>query len=164
MIMSHKLQSTGQEPTLVSIPRYSVRLFKESRLLYDIQRLTGAELVRDLLKKIRLQDKAVEEFHVLYLNSKNQVIGMEMVSKGTLNASLVHPREVFKGAILANANSVVLAHNHPSGDVNPSNADKQVTKTIVEAGKIMDIKVLDHVIIGSTGGYFSFSESSLLDD
>jgi len=63
----------------------------------------------------RLHEQAGEEFHSVYLNTKNEIVGMEMISKGTLNASLVHPREVFKGALLANANALILAHNHPSG-------------------------------------------------
>ena len=87
---------------------------------------------------------------------------MEMISKGSLNATIIHPREVFKGALLANAHAVILAHNHPSGDVEPSNADKTVTSMLVDAGNLLDVKVLDHVIIGSKGGFFSFSESSLM--
>ena len=87
---------------------------------------------------------------------------MEMISRGTLNATLIYPREVFKGALLANAHAVILAHNHPSGDVEPSNADKNVTSMLVDAGNLLDVKVLDHVIIGSKGGFFSFSESSLM--
>jgi len=82
---------------------------------------------------------------------------MEMISKGTLNASLVHPREVFKGALLANAHAIIIAHNHPSGDVEPSIADKTSTEKLVDAGKLLNIEILDHVIIGSKGGYFSFN-------
>ena len=119
-------------------------------------------MVYDLLQVIGLHEKAQEEFHSFYLDTKNHVIGMEMISKGTLNASLVHPREVFKGALLANAHALILAHNHPSGDVEPSNADKMVTKNLVDAGKLLNVEILDHVIIGSKGGYFSFSESSIL--
>lgn len=146
----------------VAIPRYAIRLVKESQIYYDNRKIHGAQMVRDLLREIGLQDKAGEEFHILYLNIKNQVIGMEMVSKGTLNASLVHPREVFKGALLANAYALILAHNHPSGDVEPSAADKSVTETLVKAGKILDVKILDHVIIGRFGNYYSFRETSSL--
>jgi DNA repair protein RadC len=87
---------------------------------------------------------------------------MEMISKGTLNSSLVHPREVFKGALLANAHALILAHNHPSGNVEPSSADRQVTDILVKAGNILDVKILDHVIIGSKEGYYSFRENSCL--
>jgi DNA repair protein RadC len=115
-----------------------------------------------LLRTIGLHEKATEEFYGIYLSTKNDVIGIEMISRGTLNASLVHPREVFKGAILANANALILAHNHPSGNVEPSNADKQVTALLVNAGNILDVKILDHVIIGSKGGYYSFRDHSLI--
>ncbi len=141
------------------IPRYNIKLIKESEVYYE-QRITGAAVVCELLKIIGLHERACEEFHSFYLNTKNEVIGMEMISKGTLNASLVHPREVFKGAILANANAIIVAHNHPSGDVQPSTADQSVTKTLVNAGKLLDIQVLDHVIIGSKNGYFSFREAA----
>jgi len=146
----------------VSIPRYSIRLVKESEIFYEHKRINGAKMVYDLLYTIGLHEKAGEEFHSFYVNTKNEIIGMEMISKGTLNASLVHPREVFKGALLANANALILAHNHPSGDVEPSSADKQVTQRLVDAGMLLDVKILDHVVIGSKGGYFSFSESDLI--
>jgi DNA repair protein RadC len=161
--MSQTLPLFAREKQVI-VPRYSVRLVQDSLHRYDGRRLHGASAVRDFLQDIGLQDKAAEEFHILYLNTKNQVIGMEMVSKGTLNASLVHPREVFKGALLANANALILAHNHPSGNVEPSSADKQVTETLVKAGKLMDVKIIDHLIIGATGGFFSFSEASMIDN
>ena len=77
-----------------------------------------------------------------------RVIGKELISVGTLNSSLIHPREVFNPAIKASANSIILVHNHPSGDCKPSNEDKEVTKKLQDAGKIVGINVLDHVIIG----------------
>ena len=146
----------------IMIPRYGIRLVKESHIIYDKGRITGSEVVCDLMQTIGLHEQAGEEFHSVYLNTKNEVVGMEMISKGTLNASLVHPREVFKGALLANANALILAHNHPSGDVQPSAADKKVTEGLVKAGNILDVKVLDHVIIGSKGGFYSFREHSLI--
>jgi len=111
---------------------------------------------------IGMHEQAQEEFHVFHLNTKHQVTGMQLISRGTLNASLVHPREVFKGALLANAYALILAHNHPSGNTEPSNADKQVTTTLINASKLLDIHILDHLIIGSTGTYFSFRESGLI--
>ncbi|NMW21793.1 MAG: DNA repair protein RadC [Chlorobiaceae bacterium] len=144
------------------IPQYYVKLMKETQFQYEHNKIIGAKMVYDLLQAIGLHEKAQEEFYSFYLNTKNRVIGMEMISRGTLNATLIHPREVFKGALLANAHAVILAHNHPSGDVEPSNADKNVTTMLVDAGNLLDVKVLDHVIIGSKGGYFSFRESSML--
>src|SRR3989344_3247790 len=88
-----------------------------------------------------------EHFVVFYLDSKNQEIQREVISVGTLNESLVHPREVFENAIKNNAASIVIAHNHPSGDLEPSQADIQITKKLVHAGKILDIQVLSHVIV-----------------
>jgi DNA repair protein RadC len=162
MTHAHTLPLFSDTVKGFSIPRYGIRLVKESEIFYEHKRINGARMVCDLLQAIGLHEKAGEEFHSFYLNTKNEIIGMEMISKGTLNASLVHAREVFKGALLANANALILAHNHPSGDVEPSSADKQVTAKLVDAGKLLDVKILDHVIIGSKGGYFSFSEASLI--
>jgi DNA repair protein RadC len=88
-----------------------------------------------------------EYFVVFYLDSRNQEIKREIVSVGTLNESLVHPREVFEGAIKNSAASIILAHNHPSGDLDPSQADVEITKKLIHAGKILDIKIVDHVIV-----------------
>lgn len=89
-----------------------------------------------------------ENFVVLLLDTKNKVIGINTVSIGTLNSSLVHPREVFKPAILASAAALILAHNHPSGDPKPSREDIEVTKRLIEAGGLLGIQVLDHIIVG----------------
>ncbi len=102
----------------------------------------------------KLQDENKEHFYALLLNTKNQIISEELISVGTLNSSLIHPREVFNPAIKASANSIILVHNHPSGDCTPSSEDKEVTKIITNAGDILGIKVLDHIIIGKEN-YFS---------
>lgn len=88
-----------------------------------------------------------EHFVVFHLNARNQEIEREIISVGTVNASLVHPREVFEGAVKNNASSIILAHNHPSGDMEPSQDDIDITKRLVHAGKILDIRVVDHVIV-----------------
>jgi DNA repair protein RadC len=88
-----------------------------------------------------------EHFVVFYLDSRNQEIKREIISIGTISASLVHPREVFESAIKNNASSIILAHNHPSGDTEPSQDDIEVTKKLIHAGKILDIRVVDHVIV-----------------
>jgi DNA repair protein RadC len=113
-------------------------------------------LVKDELKKA---DREV--FLAISLNTRNKILGINTVSVGSLNASLVHPREVFKDAIMHGAYSVVLAHNHPSGDSEPSEDDLMITKRLVEAGKILDIKVTDHIII-TKNGYFGFKEKNLI--
>lgn len=102
-----------------------------------------------------------EHFLALYLDTKNQVIKKQMVSKGTLNASLVHPREVFNPAVKASANSIILVHNHPSGDPTPSKEDETVTKNLVDAGELLGISVLDHVVIGD-GEFISLREKGVM--
>ena len=105
---------------------------------------------RDVADRLReeMQHFEVEEFHVLMLDTKNRLIRDIKVSKGTLNASLVHPREVFREAIRAGAASVILGHNHPSGDPTPSGDDLRITRELIEAGRVLKIEVLDHIIVG----------------
>ena len=95
------------------------------------------------------------------LLTKNRVIGEELISVGTLNSSLIHPREVFNPAIKASANSIILVHNHPSGDFKPSDKDDEVTKLLSDAGKLLGIGVVDHVIIGGNN-YISLKEEGIL--
>lgn len=116
-----------------------------------------------VVKAIRatIKDKAKEHFKLVLLNSRNIIIGITEVSVGTLNANLVHPREVFKDAIIHNAASVVLAHNHPSDDSEPSEDDLEITKRLVEVGKILGIEVIDHIII-TKSGFLSFKDKKLL--
>jgi DNA repair protein RadC len=116
-----------------------------------------------VVKAIRssIKDKAKEHFKLILLNPRNKIIGISTISIGTLNASLVHPREVFKDAITHSAASVVLAHNHPSGDPEPSEDDITITKRLIEAGKILGVEVIDHIII-SKNGFFSFKERGLI--
>ena len=118
---------------------------------------------QSVVKAIRasIKDKAKEHFKLILLNARNKIIGITTVSIGSLNASIVHPREVFKDAIAHNAYSVVLAHNHPSGDPEPSEDDLTMTRRLIEAGKILGIEVLDHIII-TKNGYFSFKDRGLL--
>ncbi len=102
-----------------------------------------------------------EHFVVLALDARNRPIGCNTVSVGTLSASLVHPREVFKFAILANAAAVILAHNHPSGDVDPSKDDLELTRRLVRAGEVMGIDVLDHLVMAGQD-YLSLKERGLM--
>ncbi|NIV04026.1 DNA repair protein RadC [Candidatus Saccharibacteria bacterium] len=104
-----------------------------------------------------------ELFTILILNSANVLLRDVQISEGTLNSSLVHPREVFRSAILESAASIVLLHNHPSGEVEPSREDKNITQRLVEAGKMLDMPVLDHIIIGHKN-YFSFRQAGLIGE
>lgn len=118
---------------------------------------------QDIVKAIQssIKDKTKEHFKLILLNTRNKIIGISTVSIGTLNSNLVHPREVFKEAISHSAASVVFAHNHPSGDPEPSEDDLTITKRLTEAGKILGIEVIDHIII-SKNGFFSFKEKGLI--
>ena len=111
------------------------------------------------LKDIR--DNKKEHFVVFYLDSRNQEIKREVILVGLLNANLVHPREVFEPAIRNLTAQIIVAHNHPSGDLEPSEEDLIITKRLVEAGKILGIEVLDHVIV-SKEGFLSFKEKNLI--
>jgi DNA repair protein RadC len=109
----------------------------------------------------RLQDLPVEEFHVAILDSQHRLERDVTVTRGLLNSSLVHPREVFREAIAENAAAIILVHNHPSGDPTPSPDDRVTTEQLVAAGRVLDIPVQDHIIIGR-GRYISFAEAGLL--
>ena len=111
----------------------------------------------------RLRYEGNEKFVVMMLDSKNQLIKMQQVSEGSLNASVVHPREVFAPAVLHRAACVLAAHNHPSGDPAPSREDRRLTSALKETGIVMGIPLLDHIIIGD-GRYFSFRENGYLDE
>ena len=111
------------------------------------------------LKDVRGLKK--EHFIVFYLDSRNQEIEQEIISVGSLNASLVHPREVFEPAVRIHAAQVILAHNHPSGNPEPSRDDLEINRRLVEAGKILGIEVIDHIIVTATG-YLSFKEKNLI--
>lgn len=107
----------------------------------------------------KLSGELREYFYIILLNTKNTIISAEEISIGTLSSSLVHPREVFKPAVKKSAKSIILLHNHPSGDVTPSNEDIKLTLRLEQAGKLLGIEVLDHLIIGD-GKYLSFKEKS----
>jgi DNA repair protein RadC len=122
-------------------------MVKERNQTSPIRRISRPEDAADLLQSF-LAGADRENFVVLLLDTKNKVVGINTVSIGTLNSAVVHPREVFKPAILANAASIILAHNHPSGDPAPSKEDVAVSKKLMEAGRLLEIEVLDHIIVG----------------
>lgn len=145
---------------------FGIKLFQAMSERYTKEKiskkipLVSSEIIADYLKK-KLGRMKKEHFLLLLLDSKNCLIKIVSISVGTLNSSLVHPREVFKEAIQASAASIILAHNHPSGDIEPSKDDLVITKRIIEAGKILGISVLDHIIV-ARGKAFSFREKKLM--
>lgn len=134
---------------------HELKVVRERREEYGP--LTQFRNARDIYETFRGRFERAdrEEFLVLLLDGKNKLLGFNLVSIGTLTSSLTHPREVFKAAILGNAASIILLHNHPSGDPIPSAEDLEITRRLREVGEIIGIKVLDHVIIGDSR-YISF--------
>lgn len=122
--------------------------------------LTTSRQVIDFLR-LKLEHKEREHFVVLYLNNQNELIKVETLFMGTINAVEIHPREVLKQALKYNAAAVIFAHNHPSGEPQPSNADRNINQKLIEILNIVDIRVLDHIVIGQCA-YVSFAERGLL--
>ena len=153
-----KEEFRNQVPAMKIMAMYEI--FRRTNKLKKMGNKRKIETAKDVFNYYvdKLQDKKKEHFYALYLDTKNQIIEEKLVSKGILNASLIHPREVFNPAIRASSNSVILVHNHPSGNYAPSKEDKEVTKLLDNAGNLLGINVLDHIIIGKDG-YYSFKEN-----
>ena len=149
-------------PRPYRVPVYRVTLVREAAITAPGPRLRGAAQAAELLRQyLGAVDR--EHFVVILLDRKNAPIGINTVSIGSLTASVVHMRETFKAAILANAAAILCGHNHPSGDPEPSREDRALTKRLVDAGKLLGIAVVDHVIVGDgTTTYFSFADQGLL--
>ncbi len=139
--------------------RTHVRLVREGSSSDGPYRVRGPEDVYRAFAVLPECDR--ERFYAIHLDGRHQVCGVGLVSQGTVDASLIAPREVYKSAILANASGLILLHNHPSGSANPSAEDQSITSTLCESGRLLGIPVLDHIIIGDHT-YFSFAESGLL--
>ena len=123
------------------------------------QRYTAPQQISDTFQFLMKEPK--EQFITLHLDGKNRIICMDLVSIGSLNQSIVHPRSVFMTACLSSAAAIICVHNHPTGDPTPSSEDISITRRLKEAGELMGIKLLDHIIVGD-GTYLSFTERGLL--
>ncbi len=160
--MARKNQIEGnvmESGTWYKIPEYKVMLVKDGNVG------TSKKTIRspfDVVETFRsyLDGADREHFCIAMLDRKGNLIGLNTVSIGGLHSSVVHPREVFKPAIILGAASIILCHNHPSGDTTPSREDIDVTRKLVEGGRILSIEVLDHVIVGD--GYCSMKERGLM--
>ena len=146
--MSSQTKTAGWSKRLnYELPKLKLYLVNESRAKRPWPTITSAEDAARLLKPLTYASE--EHFVSLHLNAKFEVIGLHEVSHGTLSASLVHPREVFKAALVANSYAILVCHNHPSGaKLAPSNEDLETTKQLIKAGKVLGVSVLDHIILG----------------
>ena len=138
----------------------SIKMVKESSFLYQTRQILSPKDAYEMIKE-QLEGLDREQFIIACLNTKNEPTNISVVSVGTLNKAIVHPREVFKTAILSNAASIMAFHNHPSGETTPSQQDIQLTQRLVEAGELLGIKLLDHLIIGD-GTFTSLKEKGYL--
>lgn len=139
----------------------SIKMVREGSILYESRNINSPELAAELGRKF-IENSDREELIVCCLDTKNQPLSISIASIGSLNSSIVHPREVFKVAVLSNAASIIVFHNHPSGDTSPSTEDISVTNRLKEAGNIIGIKLIDHIIIGSDGRYTSLKEEGII--
>ncbi|AGK96667.1 JAB domain-containing protein [Clostridium pasteurianum] len=145
----------------MNIQIVSIKMVKEKDLHYEYESISRVPQSAELVRKV-IGDMDREAFVVITLDTKNHPTSINVNSIGNLNSSIVHPREVFKTAILGNAASILVGHNHPSGDTSPSKEDINVTNRLKEAGRILGIEVLDHIIVGSFNNYISLKEKGLL--
>lgn len=159
---TRKALSAKLHPThhVFAIPRYQVMLVKQSLAHPSPVRIRDSQTAYRLLEPL-FDGLDREHFMVVGLDAKHAVIGINTVSIGSVTLSIVHPREVFKPLILMNASAVLLAHNHPSGDSTPSQEDRALTRRLKDAGELLGIAVLDHLVLGE-GRYYSFADHGAL--
>jgi len=140
-----------------------VVLVKEKVGRYELPRaiVDPEQAYKAIITITSIEEEAQEVFGILILNSKHKIVAVHEISRGTLNRSILHPREVFKPAVLHNAAAIICFHNHPSGDTEPSKDDIEATKRLIEAGKIMGIEILDHIIVGDDG-YVSLKKMGVM--
>lgn len=157
------------EATLLNTLRDNMNLLRELSLRYQVSapsdgpdRLTVISCPQDIYSHLASEMEALaqEQLRVLLLNVRNHIVGQRVIYQGTVNSSAVRPAEIFRPAVIENAPSIVIAHNHPTGDPTPSPEDVAVTRDLVQAGKLLDIEVLDHVVIGA-GRFVSLKERGL---
>lgn len=156
---------------MVRMIKYKTRLTENKRVILEKEVSTNCPDLTYAIKSpedavnvgkgfMRIHEEPEEYMYMICMNTKNKIIGVFEISHGSVNSSIVSPREVFQKALLANAVSIIVMHNHPSGDPTPSREDVEVTKRLAEAGKIVGVEVLDHIIIGDQ--YSSLKEKGYL--
>ncbi|MGV3616703.1 MAG: JAB domain-containing protein [Fimbriimonas sp.] len=151
-------KKTLESPILASVPVCRVQLVRETTRVLRATIETVEDAAEALGEHLAHEDR--EHFAILMLDAKNHLLGIHTVAIGVLTGALIAPREVFKAAILANAASIIVGHNHPSGDPTPSPEDHRVTERLRAAGELLDIPVLDHVVVGEWGKFTSLKTTS----
>lgn len=165
-ISKEKLQSIDgigpiQAYTILSVIELGKRIFLDQSAKSKIV-LNSSSLIYDYMK-YKLLDQKQEYFYCLYLNNKKELIERKLLFMGTVNRSIVHPREVFKHAYLCSASGIICIHNHPSGDVKPSREDIRLTKSLVELGQMNGIPIVDHIIMGNDTYYSFYEEGEIVN-
>ena len=139
----------------------SLKLIKENSVLYETRTIRSPYDAYKLIKNF-LIDSDREKFVVACLDVKNQPVNISVVSIGSVSSTIVHPREVFKVAMLSNASKIICFHNHPSGNLKCSKEDENITNRLKECGEILGIELVDHIIVGDNNTYFSFKENCMM--
>ena len=139
----------------------SLKLIKENSVLYETRTIRSPYDAYKLIKNF-LIDSDREKFVVACLDTKKQPVNISVVSIGSVNSAIVHPREVFKVAMLSNASKIICFHNHPSGNLKCSKEDENITNRLKECGEILGIELVDHIIVGDNDKYFSFKENCMM--
>jgi DNA repair protein RadC len=155
-----KIHGVGKVKAIAILAAVELGRRVQSSQVGDLRKITSPDDVAAYLME-RLRFLRKEHFIAIHLNTKHQILGEEIVSIGSLNASIVHPREIFKTALKRSAAAIICAHNHPSGDPTPSEEDVEVTRRLVSAGKILGVEVLDHIVIGDKR-FISLRERGLM--
>lgn len=158
-----KIEGIGmvQALTILSVMELGKRVYLDSR--YDIKIILNSSASIFEYMKYQLWDKKQEYFYCLYVNQKKELIERKLLFMGTVNRSIVHPREVFKHAYLCSASGIICVHNHPSGDVYPSKEDIRLTNSLAEIGKLNGIPIIDHIIIGDDNYYSFYEEGEIVN-
>jgi len=165
-VLDASLGELKKTPGLGTVSAILIRLTREIFGTYLAERMKKTNLLASPqsvvdFARVKLADFPHEVFMVIYLNTKNEVLNYEIVHEGTIDRTVIYPRRIVESALAHHASGLLFVHNHPSGHPAPSDEDKRITSTIIEATRAMDIRVLDHIIVGK-GSYFSFMENNIL--
>ena len=146
------------------IPRQRISLVRDGSLLSDWKVFSNSRQAFDFAREHLYADADKEKFYILMLDSKNRLVGVNLVSQGSISSTIVAAMDVFKAPIIANSPAIICLHNHVSGDPAPSREDRDCTVRLIKAGTILGIRVLDHIICGCNGDYYSFADAGILTD